>query len=392
MNGSNLSRCAISYCVAATLLAGCGGSQQSVGVPATNAVAPAQVPARRPTKAEWERWSSMIQRVPDPGHGCLVARYPERQWREITCGKAPDVPLLPAYVRPPGVRPPRVGGGGQEYFADPIGGHTTAAQGWFHNIAGVKSEYSVGTTSHATDYYSLQVNTNAFKTPVCADYGGPNPNCEGWEQFVFTNQGDTSDGSLFIQYWLINYGPCGSSTCTDDCPSGWQGVKGLGKNEMSCFRNSNNADDVQSEPIVFGLTNFRISGASAERSSTSDYVTLSVTGSGFYKVYGDNLFPNLSAHWLSTEFGVFGDYNGNEAIFNTGSTIGVRLAVTTVNGTTEKPVCSPNQKYGGIVTAESNNLSMAKTSSKWPIKNWPAIIFTESTNGKNANCATVPGM
>jgi hypothetical protein len=35
---------------------------------------------------------------------------------------------------------------------------------------------------------------------------------------------------------------------------------------------------------------------------------------------------------------------------------------------------------------------MAKTSSKWPIKNWPAIIFTESTNGKNANCATVPGM
>ncbi len=230
MNGLNLSRCAISFCAAATVLAGCGGSQQSVGSPATNAVAPAQVPARRPTEAEWDRWRSMILGDPDPGYGCLEAIYPERQWRETRCVKAPNVEFLPAHE----IRPQEVGGGGnRDYFAEPIGDRTTAAIGWFPNVSGVSSEHSCCGTYNGTDYYSLQLNTNAFETHTC-----PNSKCEGWEQFVFLNEGDSSDGSLYIQYWLINYA---TYTGSPNCPDGWD-VSYHGGQFYSCKMDSDSQD------------------------------------------------------------------------------------------------------------------------------------------------------
>ncbi|MGB6713934.1 MAG: hypothetical protein WBE30_09935 [Candidatus Cybelea sp.] len=382
MKSLSLSRCALSLSVAAIFLAGCGGSAFKV---APNGIPPAQVPAGRPTEAQWERWRSMILRVPDPGHGCLEAIYPERQWREIRCGKAPNVPLVPAN----GIRHATVGNGTDD-SASPKGGHTTAAEGWFHNVTGVTSEYSTGSSS-AADYYSLQLNTNPFLTAVCGGLGGTNKNCKGWEQFVFVNEGNTTgyDGSLFIQYWLIDYARY-SQYSNLGCPNDWN-ASYRGGQYYSCFTNSGNADDVQSRHITQGLALFRLGGASVARSGYKDNVTLNVTDSGLYKVYGDNWFPHLSNYWKESEFNVFGDYDGNEAIFNAGSTIGVRTAVTTVNGTDNAPLCIG--PIGGGFTGETNNLSIGAVGRKWPIKDWPAIIFSETnvTSKPKPECATEPG-
>ncbi|HEX3370633.1 MAG TPA: hypothetical protein VHS56_13725, partial [Candidatus Cybelea sp.] len=294
-----------------------------------------------------------------------------------------------------GVRREAVGNG-TDLSAWPKGGHTTAALGWFHNIAGVKTEHSTGPNS-GEDEYTLQLNTNPF-VGGCAYYGSPNPNCEGWEQFVFWNQGNTSgyDGSLFIQYWLIDYAPCGSSTCTDTCPSGWQGFhRGSSKNPEDCFRNASNSQDVQSYSIVNGLKYFRLGGASVRKSGYSDYITLAVTGgpsAQLYKVYGDNVFPLLSNYWTGTEFNVFGAPGGGEAVFNAKSTIGVRTAITTINGEDNPPLCVGPP--GGGFTGETNNLNIGPVGSKWPIRNWPAIVFSETnvTKSPKPGCTPIGGL
>ena len=394
MRGLNLSRCAISFCAAATLLAGCGGSQQPVGAPATSAAAPAQVLARRPTEAEWERWRSMMLQVPNPGHGCRKAIYPETQWRELRCEKGERIPHMPAHADPLGIRPQV---GGDAYFNVPSGGHITAGLGWFATVKNVASEGSVGGSSSGYDgsnYYSLQLNTNGFKASgMC-----PNPNCTGWEQFLFDNQGNTSgsDGRLQIEYWLLNFAPCSSRTCTDSCPGGWQGVhSGSSVNPEDCTTWSDETD-VQSYTIGNGLRYFRLGGASESRpgGSGSDYATLDVEGGPSPQLYqqdGSNIFPALSDFWHTAAFGVYGMCCSSEAFFTGNPTIAVRLAVTTVNDTKTKPECPRGIKNGGVVTAESNNLKLVPTPSKWPERNWPAIVFTESnpTNNPTPSCATV---
>jgi hypothetical protein len=393
MKSSILGRCAISLCVTATMLAGCGGSQQPVGVPATNAVAPAQVPASRPTDAEVERWRSMMLRLPNPGHGCRKAIYPETRWTELRCRRGLGVPHMPANANPVGVGPLV---GGNAFFAMPTGGHITAAKGWFPTVKNVTTEQSVGGTNSGNDgpnYYSLQINTNGFTAPgMC-----PNAKCIGWEQFYFDNEGNTSgsDGALQIEYWLINFAPCASSTCTDTCPHDWQGVhQGSSKNPESCTSWSDETD-VQSYEIDNGLKFFRVSGASASRpgGSGSDYVTLDVEGGPSPELYqqdGNNVFPNLSGVWDTAEFNVYGECCHEKAVFAGKPTIAARLAVTTVNGTEKAPGCPRN--LGGIVTGESNNLALTTTSSKWPIKDWPAVVFTENgTGSKHANCVPVKG-
>jgi hypothetical protein len=290
-------------------------------------------------------------------------------------------------------------GNSRDYFAVPNGGHITAALGWFPTVDNVTSEYSEGGVSSCGtckyyNYYSLQVNTNGFKAfGMC-----PNPNCLGWEQFVFENQGNTSgsDGDLQIWYWLFNYAPCASSTCTDTCPSGWQGVhQGSAANPESCYHTSSNADDVQSYAIGNGLRYFRLGGASLSKSFYSDYATLDVYGGPspqLYKIEGDNIFPALSNYWHSTEFGVYGIGGRAKAVFNGNPTIAERLAVTTVNRTKAAPECSLDIKNGGERTGESNNLKLMQTSSQWPKRNWPAIVFTEGnpTKSPTPSCAKIP--
>lgn len=402
----SLIRYALSLAIAAIFLAGCGGSQPPVGGPATNAVAPAQVTvtARRPTEAQWDRWRSMMLQVSNPGHGCRKAVYPETQWRELRCKKGEHIPFTPAYAStsqmqayldPLGVGPAV---GGDAYFAVPSGGEIAAGLGWFVTVSHVQQEGSVGGTSSSYDgsnYYSLQLATNGFKASgMC-----PNPNCIGWEKFFFTNQGNTNgtDGRLQIQYGLINYSECESITCTNTCPSGWQGFNnGSSQYTESCYTWSDETD-VQSYDIVNGLKYFRLGGASASHpgGSGSDYTTLDVYGGPSPQLYqqdGNNVFPHLSNVWHTAEFGVYGACCHSEAFFTGDPTIAARLAVTTLKHA-KTTACPRGIKNGGMVITEFNNLKLMPTPSKWPVRNWPAIVFTESnpTNNPTPSCATIRG-
>jgi hypothetical protein len=85
-----------------------------------------------------------------------------------------------------------VGGAGPDFSAV-VTGNITEAEGSFDTITGVTSECAVQcpkgtcptsptcTSANPANAYSLQLNTNYFKTSTCI--GSPNPGCLGWEQF-----------------------------------------------------------------------------------------------------------------------------------------------------------------------------------------------------------------
>jgi hypothetical protein len=79
---------------------------------------------------------------------------------------------------------------------------------------------------------------------------------------------------------------------------------------------------------------------------------------------------DLATDWKASEFNIFGDGNGSEAVFNTGSTIKVKIAVT--DGSTSAPTCEPDAG----TTAETNNLKLKSCTASSGAT--PAIAFKES--------------
>jgi hypothetical protein len=327
-----------------------GTSEQAQVKPA---VAPAQVAARPPTEAEFETWRLMIQRVRKPENACAMASYPETQWRAIRCVKPPNYPFLPAN----GIRPTTVGNG-TDWSSAVTGGHVSFAQGSFHHVSGVTSENQKGTPND----YSLQLNTQFFTTKTCTKLKSPDPsNCRGWEQFIYATNG-YYPAVVFIQYWLINFGPGGTN-----CPPGWNS---FGTTEIDCFRNSLNGAPAPAEKIT-NMGNFLLYGAAAGASMSSDAAGFTVFGSSTYAVDGDNRFPDLDSEWAESEFNIFGNCCGNQAVFNTGSKAVVRLESD--SGVTKAPSCAAQG-----FTGETNNLYLVGESTIWPKVQYPSIVFTES--------------
>jgi hypothetical protein len=203
--------------------------------------------------------------------------------------------------------------------------------------------------------------------------------CRGWEQFVYS-----STGNGFIQYWLIKYGSAGTS-----CPAprgascqpgqsesdGWCPFTVGG--DVYCVVNAVQGAPAPSEPIT-SLSALKVTAAVAGVNGAANDSIVVWEGNTAYTASGNNYFPDLSSLWQEAEFNVFGDGGGDEAVFNTGSTIVVRTGVD--SGTTSAPICD-----GQTFTGESNNLSLVPPCC--PIGGTsPAIVFTES----NAAGATSP--
>jgi hypothetical protein len=343
----------------------------SVSCSSPNQVAPATVsapvPARPTAEAQFESWRAMIARLPKPENACLTASYPETQWRETPCVEPPGNPLLPA----DGVRGATVGDGTD--FTAVVSGHVSFAEGGFHDVTGVKSEYVVKRKHHRANVYSLQLNTQFFSTEACKSLGSPYPKkCFGWEQFAY----DTGRPvGVFIEYWLADFGPLGTK-----CPSGWHKYVAKAQGEVNCWINSHLLP-TPVEPIT-SLGTLRLLGAAAYSSRSQDFAELIVGYSTVYYVAGQNWFPDLNSEWQDAEFNILGDCCGDQATFNAGSTIVVRTQVD--SGATMAPTCG-SQGFA----AESNNLFLTSTSAHWPKTQYPSIIFTE-TDGKHtkASCAT----
>ena len=195
------------------------------------------------------------------------------------------------------------------------------------------------------------MNSNYNKTTsACKSHSG----CTVWQQFIYSPDYSTKGkAAVFIQYWLLGYG--GSS-----CPSGF-GSDGEG----DCYKNSSavTAPDVPATQ----LANLKISGTAT--TSGNDTVVFT-NGTTAYTLSAKDSVLDLASAWDQTEFNVVGNAGGSDAVFNSGSSITVNLAVS--DGSTAKPTCAANAGS----TGESNNLNLGTCTATGGTS--PSIKFTES--------------
>ena len=333
--------------------------------PAAKESAPAlQVPPAPTTSqasAAHKAWRESMSRTPKPKKGCYKATYPNTQWQEVPCTTAPQRPYPPAR----GPRPDTVGNG--DDFTASASGFVSTAVGSFDSVVGVTSESGTpgGILPPVANSFSLQLNTNFFSTSVCT--GAANPSaCRGWQQFVFSN--DQAYGwPIFMQYWLINYGP--------RCPMGWMQFGG------DCYKNS--LATAATAQTIADLGHLSLTGNAA--SSGTDSIVFSADGV-LYSVQGEDNVLNLAQAWKDAEFNIFGDGGGSEASFNNGSTIVVRTSVD--DGTTNAPSCLENDG----TTGETNSLTLLNPCCTIGGAS-PAIAFKESsTAGATSLCASGVGV
>ncbi len=301
-------------------------------------------------RAKWKAWREGMKRTPFPKKkGCFHASYPDTAWTETTCAVAPNRPYPPTHAHGSKPSPNTVGGGGSDDTAA-VSGLLSSATGSFL----IDSGY----TPPPNGDYSLQLNSNIFTTSACN--GAANPSqCWGWEQFVFSD----SESLVFTQNWLINWYTA--------CPGGWTGWPNGTTDD--CWINSS-ATDVPEQPYA-NLPYLELAG---EASGGQDTAILS-TGDGNISAVAQDSVLNLEQSWNEAEFNVFGDGNGSQVNFNTGTTFVVQTSVD--NGTTDAPYC-PNES----TTAETNNLSLVGSCCSYGGAS-PNIQFMESNaSGASATC------
>ncbi|CAG0963202.1 hypothetical protein ANAEL_00753 [Anaerolineales bacterium] len=308
-----------------------------------------------------EAWRLSMAQAPLPKKGCFQSSYPSKDWQEVSCTTAPPYPYIPR-------RPPRalIVGNGNDASAQVPTGHISTAIGSFDSVTGVTSESGpVCSGASVADAYSLQLNTNFFYGSTACN-GAANPAvCQGWEQFVFANDG--SSGAAFIQYWLISY--------NTTCPTGWFSYTYPGPTDISCYKNDNNgAVSVPNQPIT-NLGQLQLSGSVG---AGGDNVTLS-TGTNIYSIVGDNAV-DAAQGWTIAEFIVVGDACGAQANFNNGSTIVPRTRVTYGD------IITPTCVVQGF-TGETNNLSFGPNAPAVS-QPGPALMSTQSSaGGATSTCA-----
>jgi hypothetical protein len=271
-----------------------------------------------------QSWRQALLKQQLPGVGCFTAQYPNKTWRAAPCVKAPPGAQGRKFLKPDIV------GKGTDYAAT-VTGTATSMTGSFNDVEGVRT-ITAGPGSQSN--FALQLNTQLFSTPAC----GTRPNCQGWEQFIYSNT-----GSAFIQFWLINYSSNGT------CPSKfWTYSKG----GSGCYFNSP-AASVPVQPLG-NLS--QISMIATATAGGNDTVALSTSPTRVYtQSYADNVL-SLAQQWNGAEYNIVGDANGSAISFNPGVLIDVRLGVTSTTGVA--PKCAPASVLTWV-TQETNNLNLA---------------------------------
>jgi hypothetical protein len=294
--------------------------------------------------ANWAAWNGYMSHTPAPRAGCFVAKYPSTVWQPSQCVTAPLIRLQP-------LLPSTVGNGNDEVARSPPSTLIGSSFGSFQSISGLTSETD---SIFGADYYTLQDNTNFFTTST--NYTG-GKSTWGWEQFVFT-----SDGFIFIQYWLINYQSSYGSCPITRPPGGssWMAFQG------SCYANSpgtltpSEAASNLANLILQGYANF----------GSNDQTILCISGASCYIMAITAQVVNLYQNWRDAEFNVFGYGDGSQANFNSGTSITVSNGLTDQQGKVIVPSCV-NIGY----TGETNNLNLGSCSSN----SNGQIVFTEDS-------------
>jgi hypothetical protein len=316
-------------------------------------------------------WEATMSRTSPPRRGCFKSSYPSTEWQEVPCTTAPHRPYTPA---------PEL-----KWVAGATGGSISQAVGSFDSVTGVMSEsgplfqtvYNKTCqilSSNVADTYSLQLNTNPFMTSLCK--GSPNPDCQGWQQFLYSTSSLYNSGSAFIQYWLPHYNAT--------CPARWNQWQPT-PTRIDCWQNGP-AVDVPTQTIA-NLSQLRLIGQADP--GGADAVIMSTGDGNLYRSPNGGDILGLAQNWRAAEFNIFGDGCSSQANLSSGSSLVVRLSVN--DGTTFAPDCVPLPSF----TAETNNLTLNRTSFQVDerMEALPAIVFTE-TNAPAATlgyCARVPG-
>lgn len=311
-----------------------------------------------------QSWHEDMVRTSAPAEGCFQAAFPSILWKQVSCTQVqPFSHPLPRHkdaltrlsetATSGGTQ---TTGNGNDYAIE-VSGLISSATGTFPSVTGVTSEKGVGVSAFGgggilgANEYTLQVNSNYNKTTAaCKSHSG----CTVWQQFIYSPDYSTKGkAAVFIQYWLLGYG--GTT-----CPSGF-GSDGSG----DCYKNSAavTAPDVPATQ----LANLKISGSAV--TGGSDKVVFT-NGTTAYTLSAKDTVLDIASAWDQTEFNVVGNAGGSEAVFNSGSSITVKLAVA--DGSTATPTCAANSGS----TGESNNLTLGKCTATGGSS--PAIQFTES--------------
>jgi hypothetical protein len=182
-----------------------------------------------------------------------------------------------------------------------------------------------------------------MNTAVCSGHSG----CQAWQQYVYSS----GERAAFMQTWLINWNAT--------CPAGWFTFSN------DCYRNSS-AVNVPQEAIK-KLKKMQMNGTAT--ANANDVLTFTV-GTTAYRTQGSDSVVDLASGWNASEFNIIGDGGGSEAVFNSGSSITVKIQVN--NGTSNAPTCESNAG----TTGETNNLNLGACTATGGAA--PFIQFTES--------------
>ncbi len=315
-------------------------------------------------------WRSYMSKHPVPGVGCFTANYPSTAWTPTKCMLAPPYPLTV--------------GNGTDFVAQAQSGTIMSATGSFpflnEQISDI-TENDVGNpfTFGGSNDFSLQVNANQFptSTPNAIQSNGTNPcasgsECTGWQQFVLTNYASLSPvgSSIYIQFWLIGYQAAFGTCPNSQIPGGWE--SGL----LGQWRTSNGGCFINSPATGVAIQNISAIGSGQLLLTGSndlgglDEVSLLAGNQGWALGFPTN-FIGLSQAWTQAEFNVFGLWNGSQAVFSPGITIGVADTLTGAGGSAISATCVSNQG----TTGETNNLSLGQCPC---FANGSQIEFTES--------------
>jgi hypothetical protein len=322
-----------------------------------------------------ESWRTAMHHIAAPEEGCFEATYPSTRWERVECAERPGYrSALPQIAGRE-----QTTGNGYDYVAEAPSGHVfSSAVGSFPTVTGVTSEKSVGVAAFGgggilgKNEYTLQVNTNFYHSAACGSYTG----CLAWQQYVMstntpvslTSNSLTDKTEVFIEYWLINYG---KHTGADICPSGFidggEDAEGPGDD---CVQNTAATAIASGQLPITDLASLTLSGSAA--AGGTDGATVTFGGKAYTATVKDS-YTDIASGWTEAEFNVLGNAGGSEAVFNTGSKVTVKLAVT--DGSTTAPTCVSPSSYSGT-TGETNNLTLGSCSAAGGTA--PYIQFTET--------------
>jgi hypothetical protein len=381
---------------AASLLAGLMSSIAARAQATEPTPAPSAAPQPSAEEAAKRKaWRATIARTPAPKKGCFTASYPNTGWQEAPCGRPSPYPN-PAR----GPRPDTVGNSND--YSTQVSGTIFSAAGSFDSVTPATIEESgpVWTqkncpptpppscvpggdkpcihpdgggdggnwcTEQKDNAFSLQLNSQPFITGACQGVAG----CQGWEQFVFSQ--DQCDGPcVFIEYWLLNYGPTSPKAPPSSCATPW--LQG-GGNDWFCNSPSMPAPAISAAQLQETTLTAKAGGPTGDL----DTVVLTTAGGVATAAAADSML-NLLVRWNTVEWNVFGDCCDFQATFSAGSTLVVRMIFNQGEGLVGTTCLQEG------FTGETNNLSLVGT----PAQNSPvpAILFTQSNaaGGTPASC------